>query len=132
MLSDAIARGEVAKREMVRDRILVAPDVLATLWQTPPERLNELESAGELFTVRVDEHPYVPALMLEVDEASTRRICLALQPIRGWPAFSFWYRRHGALRGLTLIQVLHQGIGLDRVLELADDWASEASGRDHG
>jgi uncharacterized protein (DUF433 family) len=115
-------------RQLVLDGELVPLEALATAWRTTPESLTELEQARELGSLDIDGQPYFAAQMLEVDQASARRICTALWPLSGGHAFIFWTRKHGALRGMTVAQALHDGIPLERIIELADDLRQERGG----
>jgi len=125
-LATAAARGEAARVEWVRSGEVVSAKVLADKWGLTPQALGPAAERTEVFSIVVKRRRYYPREFLELDRSTVSEVSKGLGSLSAAEKLVFWKRRHGALGGKTLLQVLNaaKGLGpLARVVRLAQEWS---------
>lgn len=118
---DAMARGRDVKREWTRDGTLVTPEVFAQARGVSVQDLRDVEAAGTLFSMVVDDASYYLAELLKFAPADAAAVCLALGGEEPASKVIFFMRKHGMLGGKTVAQAVEGG-RLDAVLSAAEAW----------
>jgi hypothetical protein len=108
-LAGAMARGREAREAWVREGVLVSREQFAERWGVSVEELAQMVAKGELFELEVLGQMWLPAVLLEVPRAVAVKVNLALTETGtdAAGALVFWHRRHGALRGMSVREALH-------------------------
>ncbi|MCK9687332.1 hypothetical protein [Scleromatobacter humisilvae] len=117
-VAGAVARGEAAKVEWVRTGELVRAKQVASAWGLTPRALGHAERRGEVFSVTVKRLRFYPREFLQLsreDVAAVTRELAGLTPVE---QFICWKRKHGALKGKTVPEVLAEQ-GVNKVVEFA-------------
>lgn len=105
-LAGAVARGEAAKAEWIRTGDLVPAKQLADAWGLTPRALGPAERRGELFAVTLKRLRFYPFEFLNLRREDVGAVCRELVGLTPVEQFFFWKRKHGALNGKTVSQVL--------------------------
>jgi uncharacterized protein (DUF2384 family) len=105
-LAAALARGEAAKVDWVRTGELVPAKQLAQAWGVTPQTLSRAERRGEVFAVTVKRLRYYPHVFLQLGRQNVGAVCRELAGLTPVEQYFFWERKHGALKGKTIPQVL--------------------------
>jgi len=127
-LAGAIARGEAARVQWVRDGLVVPGEHLAQAWGLTRQALAPAADRGEIFAVKVGNRLYYPQAFLEMDRAAVAGVCRALGDIGANEKLMFWLREHGALAGKSVARAMAAGASLPKVERLAAAWARERGG----
>lgn len=129
-LAGALARGEAARVEWVRAGEVVPAKELAASWGLTPQALGPAAKRGELFAVTVKNQRYYPCEFLTLHRQDVGAVCEQLQGMDPSEQLVFWKRRHGALGGKTIHEVLGSGkrgeAQISEVLQLARALTSQA------
>ena len=125
-LAGAMARGEAARVQWVRDGLVVPGEQLAQAWGLTRQALAPAADRGEVFAVKVGNRLYYPAAFLGMDREAVAAICRALGDLGASEKLMFWLREHGALAGRSVAAALEAGTGLAKAVRLA---AARARGR---
>jgi hypothetical protein len=128
-LEGAQARGEALLAQWAREGVLISSAKLAQAWGLTPQALQQATARGELPSVMVARKRLYPAVLEHLVRADVAKVSRALQGLSHSEQLIFWLRPHGGLAGLTVSAAL-ENRELDRVCELASDWASERTGVD--
>lgn len=105
-LAGALARGESAKAEWIRAGDLVPAKQLADAWGLTRRALGPAERRGELFVVTVRRKRFYPREFLQQSREDVAAVCRELVGLTPVEQLFFWKRKHGALKGKTVPQVL--------------------------
>lgn len=124
-LAGAIARGEAARVQWVKDGLVVPGKQLAQAWGLTRQALAPAADRGEVFAVKVGNRLYYPQAFLGMDREAVAAICRALGDLGASEKLTFWLREHGALAGKSVAAALEVGTGLAKVERLAAAWARE-------
>ncbi len=108
-LAGAESRGEAAKVEWVRSGQLVPAKDLADAWNLTPQALGPAAKRGELFAVSVKNQRYYPREFLQLDRDTVATVSKQLEGLDPSEQLMFWKRKHGALAGKAVIEVLTAG-----------------------
>ena len=130
-LAGAIARGEAARVQWVKDGLVVPGEQLAQAWGLTRQALAPAADRGEVFAVKVGNRLYYPQAFLVMDREAVAAICRALGGLGASEKLMFWLRDHGALAEKSVAAALEAGTGLAKVERLAAAWARER-GAAHG
>lgn len=129
-LAGATARGEYSRRAWVADGEVVAARALADAWGFTSRALRLAERRGEVFAVVVSRRRYYPCEFVTLARDKVAAICTALGPMHPVEKLVFWKRRHGALRGKTVLEAIDSNKGgsqLRTVVRLAQAVSAPAS-----
>lgn len=120
-LQAALARGEAAKRVWVTSGDLISGAALAAAWGVSDAVLSDAVARGQAFLIFVDGQPFYPKEFAELDAETVSTIVRALGSLCAIEKYFFWRRRHGALGGMTVQQVLRSEApdALKRVAQFA-------------
>lgn len=124
-LAGAVARGEAARVQWVKDGLVVPADRLAQAWGLTRQALAPAADRGEIFSVKVGNRLYYPQAFLALDREAVAAICRALGSLSSSEKLMFWLREHGSLGGKRVDAALESGITLARIERLATAWARE-------
>jgi hypothetical protein len=124
-LAGAIARGEAARVQWVKDGLVVPGEQLAHAWGLTRQALAPAADRGEVFAVKVGNRLYYPQAFLGMDREAVAAICRALGNLGASEKLMFWLREHGALAGKSVAAALDGGTALAKVERLAAAWARE-------
>jgi len=130
-LAGATARGEAARVQWVKARLVVPGEQLAQAWGLTRQALAPAAARGEVFAVKVGNRLYYPQAFLGMDREAVAAICRALGDLGASEKLMFWLRDHGALAGKSVAAALEAGVALAKVERLAEAWARER-GAAHG
>jgi hypothetical protein len=123
--ADAVARGEAARVQWVKDGLVVPADRLAQAWGLTRQALAPAADRGEIFSVKVGNRLYYPQAFLALDREAVAAICRALGALSSSEKLMFWLREHGSLGGKRVDAALESGVTLARIERLATAWARE-------
>ncbi len=124
-LAGAIARGEAARVQWVKDGLVVPGVQLAQAWGITRQALAPAADRGEVFAVKVGNRLYYPQAFLDLDRQAVAAICRALGDLGASEKLMFWLRDHSALGGRNIAAALEAGTPLAKVERLAAAWAHE-------
>lgn len=124
-LAGAVARGEAARVQWVKDGLVVPGEQLAQAWGLTRQALAPAADRGEIFAVKVGNRLYYPLAFLGMDRDAVAAVCRALGDLGASEKLMFWLREHGALAGMSVAAALEAGTGLAQVERLAAAWARE-------
>jgi hypothetical protein len=124
-LAGAVARGEAARVQWVKDRLVVPGEQLARVWGLTRQALAPASVRGDVFAVKVGNRLYYPRSFLVLDRESVATVCRALGDIGSSEKLMFWLRDHGALAGKSVAAALESGVPAAKVERLAAAWARE-------
>jgi hypothetical protein len=124
-LAGAVARGEAARVQWVKEGLVVSGEQLAQAWGLTRQALAPAAERGEVFAVKVGNRLYYPHAFLGMERAAVAAICHALGDLGASEKLIFWLRKHGALAGNSVAAALEAGVGLAKVERLAAAWARE-------
>ena len=116
-LASAMARGALARSEWVRSGEVVPAKALSHAWGLSVRALAHSLTRGEVLAIKIASRNYYPLefVVLQRDEvAAVRKHLAGLEPAE---QLAFWKRKHGALRGQTVVQTLTEST---KALSLAD------------
>lgn len=130
-LAGAVARGEAARVQWVKDGLVVPGEQLAQAWGLTRQALAPAADRGEVFAVKVGNRLYYPQAFLGMDREAVARVCRGLGELSASEKLMFWLRDHGALAGKSVAVALEVGVPLAKVERLAVAWARER-GAAHG
>jgi hypothetical protein len=130
-LASAVARGEAARVQWVKDGLVVPGEQLAQAWGLTRQALAPAADRGEVFAVKVGNRLYYPQAFLGMDREAVAVVCRALCDLGATEKLMFWLREHGALAGKSVASALEAGMDLAKVERLAAAWARER-GASHG
>jgi hypothetical protein len=130
-LAGAVARGEAARVQWVKDGLVVPGEQLAQAWGLTRQALAPAADRGEVFAVKVGNRLYYPQAFLGMDREAVAAVCRALGDLGASEKLMFWLREHGALAGRCVAAALEAGMDLAKVERLAAAWARER-GASHG
>jgi hypothetical protein len=132
-LAAAVGRGESAKLAWLNSGEVVPAKTLADRWGLTPQALGPAAARGEVFAVVVQRHRYYPKEFLELGRSDVGTVSKLLGDLSPEEKLVFWKRRHGALGGKTVFELLSSkknGPQLLRVAQLARSWAAQAHAED--
>jgi len=121
----ALARGEAARVQWVKDGLVVTGETLARAWGLTRQALGPAVSRGELFSIKVGNRLYYPHAFLGLDRETVAGICRGLGSLSSGEKLMFWLRDHGALGGKNVAAALDAGMAVDQVERLAAAWSRE-------
>ena len=124
-LAGAIARGEAARVQWIKDGLIVPGEQLARAWGLTRQALAPAAERGEVFAVKIGNRLYYPQAFLGMDREAVAAICRALGDLGGSEKLMFWMREHGALAGKSVAAALESGTALAKVERMAAAWARE-------
>lgn len=124
-LAGAVARGEAARVQWVKDGLVVPADRLAQAWGLTRQALAPAADRGEIFSVKVGNRLYYPQAFLALDRETVATICRALGSLSSSEKLMFWLREHGSLAGKRVDAAMESGVTLAKVERLALAWARE-------
>ena len=124
-LVGAIARGEAARVQWIKDGLVVPGERLAQAWGVTRQALAPACARGDLFAVKVNNRLYYASAFLTLDRESVATVCRALGAIGASEKLIFWLREHGALAGKSVAAALDSGESVAKVEHLARAWADE-------
>lgn len=124
-LAGAVARGEAARVQWVKDGLVVPGEQLAQAWGLTRQALAPAADRGEVFAVKVGSRLYYPQAFLGMDRAAVATVCRGLGSLSASEKLMFWLRDHGALAGKSVAVALEVGVPLAKVERLAVAWAHE-------
>ena len=124
-LAGAIARGEAARVQWVRDGLVVPGEQLAQAWGLTRQALAPAADRGEVFAVKIGNRLYYPQAFLGLDRETVAGVCRALGELGASEKLMFWLREHGALGGKSVAAALEAGVAVAKVERLATAWARE-------
>jgi hypothetical protein len=124
-LAGAIARGEAARVQWVKDGVVVPGVQLAQAWGITRQALAPAADRGDVFAVKVGNRLYYPQAFLGLERETVATICRALGDLGASEKLMFWLRDHGALAGRTIAAALEAGTPMAKVERLAAAWARE-------
>jgi hypothetical protein len=127
----AVARGEAARVQWVKDGLVVPGEQLAQAWGLTRQALAPAADRGEVFAVKVGNRLYYPQAFLGMDREAVAAVCRALGDLGASEKLMFWLREHGALAGRSVAAALEARTDLAKVERLAAAWARER-GASHG
>ena len=124
-LAGAVARGEAARVQWVKEGLVVPGEKLAHAWGLTRQALAPAADRGELFAVKVGNRLYYPRVFLDLDREAVATVCRSLGQLGSSEKLMFWLRGHGALAGKSVTAALEAGVPVARVARLAAAWARE-------
>ena len=124
-LVGALARGEAARVQWIKDGLVVPGEQLAQAWGVTRQALAPACARGDLFAVKVGNRLYFASAFLTLDRESVATVCRALGDLSSSEKLTFWLREHGALAGKSVAAALDAGDSVTRVERLARAWADE-------
>lgn len=124
-LPGALARGEAARLQWVRDGLVVPGEQLARAWGLTRQALAAAADRGEGFSVKVRNRLYYPRSFLRLERDAVARICRELGELASTEKLMFWLRRHGSLGGQDVATALQAGTPVAKIERLAGAWARE-------
>ena len=124
-LAGAVARGEAARVQWVKDGLVVPGEQLAHAWGLTRQALAPAADRGELFAVKVGNRLYYPRSFLDLDREAVATVCRSLGQLGSSEKLMFWLRPHGALAGKCVAAALEAGVPVAKVARLAAAWARE-------
>ena len=124
-LAGAVARGEAARVQWVKDGLVVPGEQLAQAWGLARQALAPAADRGEVFAVKVGNRLYYPQAFLGMDREAVATVCRGLGELSASEKLMFWLRDHGALAGKSVAVALEAGVPLAKVERLALAWAHE-------
>ena len=124
-LVGAIARGEAARVQWIKDGLVVPGEQLAQAWGVTRQALAPACARGDLFAVKVGNRLYYASAFLTLDRESVATVCCALGGLSSSEKLTFWLREHGALAGKSVAAALDAGEPVTKVERLARAWADE-------
>ena len=124
-LAGAVARGEAARVQWVKDGLVVPGEQLAQAWGLTRQALAPAADRGELFAVKVGNRLYYPRAFLDLDRTAVATVCRSLGQLGPSEKLMFWLRLHGALAGKSVTAALEAGVPVARVARVAAAWARE-------
>ena len=124
-LAGAVARGEAARVQWVKDGLVVPGEQLAHAWGLTRQALAPAADRGELFAVKVGNRLYYPRAFLDLDRDAVATVCRSLGQLGPSEKLMFWLRLHGALAGKSVTAALEAGVPVARVARVAAAWARE-------
>lgn len=124
-IAGAVARGEAARVQWVKDGLVVPADRLAQAWGLTRQALAPAADRGEIFSVKVGNRLYYPQAFLALDREAVAAICRALGSLSPSEKLMFWLREHGSLGGKRVDVALESGVALTRIERLATAWTRE-------
>jgi hypothetical protein len=127
-LAGAVARGEAARVQWVKQGVVVPGEQLAQAWGLTRQALAPAAQRGEVFAVKVGNRLYYPQSFLVLDRQSVAGICVALGALGVSEKLTFWLREHGALGGRSVAAALDEGVAVTKLERLAAAWARERAG----
>lgn len=119
-----LAQGKTARRNWVRDGLLVPSTDLEMAWGCSRQALDRAVKQGEVFAIEVDENRYYPEVFTRLEMEAAKAVCFRLKGDDVVAKFIFWNKTHGCLGGLTPADAISAGKG-DKVAQLADAWSDE-------
>lgn len=129
-LAGAVARGEAARVQWVKDGLVVSGEQLAQAWGLTRQALAPAANRGEIFALKIGNRLYYPRAFLGLDRDAVATVCRALGNLSASEKFMFWLRDHGALAGQSIATALGSGVPLANVERLAAGWARERGALD--
>ncbi len=124
-LAGAIARGEAARVQWVKDGLVVPGEQLAQAWGLTRQALAPAADRGEVFAVKIGNRLYYPQAFLGLDRETVATVCRALGELDASQKLMFWLREHGALGGKGVTAALDAGVSVTKVERQAAAWARE-------
>lgn len=124
-LAGAIARGEAARVQWVKDGLVVPGEQLAQAWGLTRQALAAAADRGEVFSVKVGNRLYYPEAFLGMERETVAGICRALGDLGASEKLMFWLRDHGSLAGKSAAVALAAGVPVVKIERLAAAWARE-------
>lgn len=124
-LAGAIARGEAARVQWVKDGLVVSGEQLAQAWGLTRQALAPAADRGEVFAVKIGNRLYYPQAFLSLDRETVAAVCRALGDLGASEKLMFWLREHGSLGGKSVTAALDAGAAVAKIERLAAAWARE-------
>jgi len=121
---------EAAKGEWIRDGRLISSKEMGQAWHRTRQALEQACERGELFSLKIVNRRWYPAMFAELGADDVKAVCTLLQPLDPVSCFIFWVRKHASLGGKTMAEALKDG-QLAAVLRAAESFASEQGGLSH-
>jgi hypothetical protein len=120
-LAGAISRGEQAKREWVRNGEVVPIEGLVQAWGLTVDAIDQAERDGELFSVSIGGHRYVPSEFMRLSRADVSAVCRELHPwLTAVEELFFFRKKHGALGGKTAFEAIESDKDGSQVIALVN------------
>jgi hypothetical protein len=124
-LAGAIARGEAARVQWVKDGVVIPGERLAKAWGITRQALAPAAERGDLCAVKIGNRLYYPQSFLILDREAVATVCRALGSVGASEKLMFWLHDHGALAGKSVAAALEARVPLAKVERLAHAWARE-------
>lgn len=121
--------GVQARREMVRDGLLLPTNEFCLRIGVSETKLARLQDAGSVFSIAVDGTQYFPSLLAEpgLDRSRLQSICRILVPAPPACRLDYLSSKHGNLGDLSPIEMLRDDKDYKWLREMARAWAAEWS-----
>lgn len=106
---------------LTQDGSLVSAQRLVDAWQMQRQALEQRVDKGQLFKLKIKNRNWYLGAMQTLLPDTVAAVCQALAPAPAIDHLLFWIRRHGALQGKTVAEMLStEGeVGLKTVIALA-------------
>ncbi len=127
-LAGALARGEAAKVQWVKEGLVVPGEQLARAWGLTRQALRPAAGRGEVFAVKIGNRLFYPRAFLVLDRQVVATVCRALGDLDSCEKMIFWLREHGAVGGRGIAAALDAGVAVIKVQRLAAAWTRERVG----
>ncbi len=121
--------GVQARREMVRDGVLLPANEFCLRLGVSETKLARLRDAGSVFSIEVDGVEYYPALLAEpgLDRKRLQSICRILVPAPPASRLDYLSSARGSLGGMSPLDAVRENRRYHWVRETARAWAAEWS-----
>lgn len=112
---------------LTQDGSLVSAQRLVDAWQMQRQALEQRVDKGQLFKLKIKNRNWYPGVMQTLLPDTVAAVCQAFGPAPAIDHLLFWIRRHGALQGKTVAEMLStEGeAGLKTVIALAQAMAPQ-------
>ncbi len=112
---------------LTQDGSLVSAQRLINAWQMQRQALEQRVDKGQLFKLKIKNRNWYLGSMQVLLPDTVAAVCQAFGPVPAIDHLLFWLRRHGALQGKTVAEMLSaEGeSGLKTVIALADAMAQQ-------
>ncbi len=102
-------RSETAKRRWIAEGLLVGSTDMGAAWGRSRQALEQAVDRGELFSLKIANRRWYPAVFARLDPDTVKTVCTLLHDVDPVSQFIFWERTHGSLGGRTIEAALRTG-----------------------